>query len=74
MEVTKFWTKTKIIILCAIFLVIIGIVAGIFIHRAQLKKTYKKLEGVYTNAISAYLKNSSSYITFFKFHGLNIKL
>ena len=73
MEVTKFWTKTKIIILCAIFLVIVGIVIGIFIHRAQLKKTYKKLEGVYTNAISAYLKKEKITIGDGEYRKTNIE-
>ena len=49
MEVSKVWTKTKIIIL-VVFLVIIGIiVAAILINRARLKKEYIKLENRITN-------------------------
>lgn len=49
MEVSKFWTKTKIIILITV-LVVIGLIVGIiFINRARLKKEYIKLENRITN-------------------------
>ena len=49
MEVSKFWTKTKIIILVTILVIIGIIVAAIFINRARLKKEYIKLENRITN-------------------------
>ena len=49
MEESRFWTKTKLIILF-VFLAIIGIVVGIiFLNRAKLKKDYIKLENQITN-------------------------
>lgn len=55
MEVTKFWTKTKIIILLVV-LVIIGIIVGIYLfNRSKLKKEYMKLERQFTNATYNYL-------------------
>ena len=56
MEVSKFWTKTKIIVLLSI-LVIIGIVVGsIFLYRNSLKKKYISLESKFNNSINNYLK------------------
>ena len=51
MEVTKFWTKTKIIILLSILLVIGIVVAVIFINRARLKNEYIKLEKSITTSV-----------------------
>ena len=44
MEVSKFWTKTKIIVLISI-LVVIGIIVGsIFLYRNSMRKKYQALE------------------------------
>ena len=56
MEVSKFWTKTKIIVLLVI-LGIIGIVVGsIFLYRYNMKKKYMALEPKFNNSINNYLK------------------
>ena len=56
MEVQKFWTKTKIIILCS-FLLIIGIViAIIFINKSRQKDEYIKLEkSINTSVVANHL-------------------
>ena len=56
MEVQKFWTKTKIIILCS-FLLIIGIVVAIiFINKSRQKDEYIKLEkSINTNVVANHL-------------------
>ena len=55
MEVTKFWTKTKIIILLVV-IAIVGIIVGIHLfNNAKLKKEYIKLERQFTNATYNYL-------------------
>ena len=56
MEITKFWTKTKIIVL-AVILGIIGIIVGaVFIYRGSMKKKYMALEPKFNNSINNYLK------------------
>ena len=55
MEVTKFWTKTKIIILAAIVGVIGIIIGSIFLYRNSMKKKYQALEPKFNNSINNYL-------------------
>ena len=55
MEVTKFWTKTKIIILAVIVAIIAIIVASILLYRNSLKKKYQALEPKFNNSINNYL-------------------
>ena len=63
MEVSKFWTKTKIIVL-AVILGIIGIIVGsIFLYRHSLKKKYMALEPKFNNSINNYLNAVGLEIT-----------
>ncbi len=56
MEVSKFWTRTKIIVLLVI-LGVIGIVVGsVFLYRNSMKKKYMALEPKFNNTINNYLK------------------
>ena len=56
MEVQKFWTKTKIIIIASVLLVIGIIVAIIMINKSRLKNEYIKLEkSITTNVVSNHL-------------------
>ena len=56
MEVQKFWTKTKVIILLILLLIIGLIIGGIFLRRHYLKKEYIKLESFINNNVDNYLK------------------
>ena len=59
MEVSKFWTKTKIIVLISI-LVVIGIIVGsIFLYRNSMRKKYQALEPKFNNAVKNYLAQES---------------
>lgn len=55
MEVTKFWTKTKIIILASLVGIIGIIIGSIFIYRGSMKKKYQALEPKFNNSINNYL-------------------
>lgn len=55
MEETKWLTKGKIILISSILLVIVGVVAGIFIYRANLKKDYIKFENQLKYAAPNYI-------------------
>ena len=73
MEVSKFWTKTKIIVLIVI-LAIIGIVASsVFIYRFSMKKKYMALETKFNNSINNYLKAVGLEIEDNKYIETNIK-
>ena len=56
MEVSKFWTKTKIIILLVVLAVIGIIIGSIFLYRNSMKKKYMALEPKFNNSINNYLK------------------
>lgn len=73
MEVQKFWTKTKIIILIAILLIIGIVVGAIFIHRAKLKKEYIKLENQFNNAAPNYLLLEQIELEEDEYRKINIK-
>ena len=49
MEVSKFWTKTKIIILLVLLSIALIVAGAIVLNRARLKKEYIKLENRITN-------------------------
>ena len=73
MEVQKFWTKTKIILLI-VLLVIIGIIIGsILIHRSNLKKEYIKLEKQFNNAAPNYLLLEQIELDEDEYRKINIK-
>lgn len=55
MEVTKFWTKTKIIILSVLVAIIAITVVSIIVYRNNLKKKYMALETKFNNSINNYL-------------------
>lgn len=55
MEETKWLTKTKLIIIIALLLVIVGIITGFFIHRSNLKKEYIKFESQLRDGAKNYL-------------------
>lgn len=55
MEETKWLTKTKLIIIIAILLVIVGIITGFFVHRSNLKKEYIKFENQLRDGAQNYL-------------------
>lgn len=56
MEVSKFWTKTKIIILISILALIGLIVLSVFLYRNNMRKKYMALEPKFNNSINNYLK------------------
>ena len=56
MEVSKFWTKTKLIVLGVILAVIGIIVLSVFLYRNSMKKKYMALEPKFNNSINNYLK------------------
>lgn len=55
MEVTKFWTKTKIILLISTILLIGAIVGIVFLYRNSMAKKYQALEEKFSNAAGNYL-------------------
>lgn len=55
MEVTKFWTKTKVIILLVLLAIIGAIVGFIFYRRAKLKEEYIELEKRINDNVVYYL-------------------
>lgn len=55
MEETKWLTKTKLIIIIALLLVIVGIITGFFVHRSNLKKEYIKFENQLRDSAQNYL-------------------
>lgn len=73
MEVTKFWTKTKIIILISLLLIIALIVSIIFIRRSILKKEYIKLESFINNNVSNYLSLEAIELKKGEYREINIK-
>ena len=44
MEVSKFWTKTKVITILVILFIIGLIVGGVYLYRTNMAKKYKELE------------------------------
>lgn len=56
MEETRWLTKTKLIIIIALLLIIVGIITGVFVHRSKLKKEYIKFE-------SQLRENSYNYLS-----------
>ena len=55
MEEEKFWTKTKLIIIGIVLVVILLIVGAIFLHRYNMKKKYIVLESQINNSAPNYL-------------------
>lgn len=55
MEVTKFWTKGKIIALLVLISIISVVTIGILMHRSELKKEYKQLSNELTLKAENYL-------------------
>lgn len=55
MEETKWLTKTKLIIIITILLVIVSIITGFFLHRSNLKKEYIKFENQLRDGAQNYL-------------------
>lgn len=55
MEETKWLTKTKLIIIILSILVVISIIVGIFVHRANLKKEYIRFESQLKDGAKNYL-------------------
>ena len=55
MEVSKFWTKTKLIVLGVILGIIGIIVLSVFLYRNNMKKKYMALEPKFNNSINNYL-------------------
>lgn len=56
MEVTKFWTKTKIIVFSVLAAIIILGIVSVMLYRNNLKKKYMALEPKFNNSINNYLK------------------
>lgn len=73
MEVTKFWTKTRIILIIISLLVIGGIIGGIFLYRKNMAKKYKELEPKFSNAASNYLALEGITLTDDSYREINIK-
>ena len=73
MEVTKFWTKTKVLILLAILLVVGLIVGGIYLKRNNLKKEYKELETKINNSVVTYLSYEEIQLQKGEYKKINIK-
>ena len=56
MEVTKFWTKARVIAIL-VFLAIVGIIVGcVFLYRNKMAKEYQKLEEIFSSRAATYLK------------------
>ncbi len=73
MEETKWLTKGKIIIISLILLVIIGIVSGIFIYRANLKRDYIKFENQIKYAAPNYILKEKIKLDKNEWRKINIK-
>ena len=73
MEVTKFWTKPRIIFL-SILIGIIGIIVGIvFLNRAKLKKQYMKIESQINRNAFNYLLLENLYLDTDEYKKIDIK-
>lgn len=73
MEETKWLTKTKLIIIIALLLVIVGIITGFFIHRSNLKKEYIKFESQLRDGAQNYLLREKIILEENEWREINIK-
>lgn len=73
MEETKWLTKSKIIIIASILVVIIGIIVGIFIHRSNLKKDYIEFQNQLEYAAPNYLLKEKIKLYEYEWREINIK-
>ena len=73
MEETKFFTKGKIIAICAIFVIIVSIVLGIVLHRSNLKKEYIKFENQLRYAAPNYILKEKIVLDKNEWREINVK-
>lgn len=73
MEVTKFWTKTKVIILLVLLAIIGAIVGFIFYRRGKLKKEYMEIEKRINENVVYYLSLEGIELEEDEYRKINIK-
>lgn len=72
MEETKWLTKGKIITLVVVFLLIVGVVIGVVVHRNNLKKDYVKFEKQLEYAAPNYLLKEKIKLYEYEWREINI--
>lgn len=73
MEVTKFWTKTKVIILVVLLAVIAAIVGIVFLNRAKKKNEYMKIESQINRNAFNYLLLENMFLERNEYKKIDIK-
>lgn len=73
MEETKFFTKTRIIIICTVIVIVIGIILGVFLYKSNLKKEYIKFENQLKYAAPNYILKEKIVLSENEWRKINIK-